>query len=86
MFGFNRKNDPTWKDVSNGMKVFGWETLEMDKKVLIFQKGRQRIVTRKMEGDNWEVEYYFGNVMDDATGITCSRFAKFETMKLGFLK
>jgi hypothetical protein len=83
--GIERK-EPTWEQVASAMKSWGWSTLKIDRNAVIFERGTQKIVTRRTFEDNWKVEYYTGNTMDDMAGITNSLFAKRETMEMGVLK
>lgn len=81
-----KRKEPTWEEVGTAMKSWGWEHSRIDDRMTIFERGRQRIVARKIDGNNWKVEYYSGSVMDDMTGISGSRFAKIETMEMGIIK
>lgn len=60
--------------------------MRFDNRIIVFERGKQKIVVRRMEGNNWEVDYYSGKVMDDTSGIDDSRFAKMETIKMGLFK
>jgi hypothetical protein len=80
------RKEPKWEQVANAMKVWGWSTLKIGNNSVVFEKGVQKIIARRTFEDNWKVEYYFGNNMDDMTGITNSFFAKREAMELGILK
>jgi hypothetical protein len=83
--GFKRK-EPSWEEVGVAMGSWGWKTLRADEKIVIFERGRQRIVARRIEGKKWKVEYYSGSIMDDISGITNTRFAKIEAMEMGIAK
>lgn len=80
------RREPTWEQVATAMKSWGWSALKIDKNSVIFERGVQKIVARRTFEDNWKVEYYTGNIMDDMAGITNSLFAKRETMEMGVLK
>ena len=68
---------PTWKDVVKAAEFYGWFTEHVSKDRVILERGRQRIVARKIPGTNkWKVEYFSGNIMDDTTGTESEFFAK----------
>ena len=80
------RREPSWENIAGAMKSLGWGTLRMEEKLVVFERGNQRIVARNIEKKDWKVEYYSGRIMDDMTGITGSRFAKIETLEMGLLK
>lgn len=81
-----RRKEPSWKNVAEGMKDLGWFPEEVSDRRIVIERGRQRVVARKISGQKWKVEYYSGKIMDDMVGITSSRFAKIEFMEMAITK
>ncbi len=81
-----KRKEPTWKEVGEAMERWGWFMSRVDEKIAIFERGRQKIVARRVGKKNWKVEYYTGKIMDDMAGITNSYLAKREAMEMGVVK
>lgn len=85
--GRNRVKTPSWKKVAKGMEAWGWFTEYIDKDKMIVERGRQRIIARKISNTSkWKVEYFSGRIMDDTTGAESEFFAKRLAAEMAVLK
>lgn len=80
------EKEPSWEELAKAMEIFGWFTERLDKKILILERGNQKIVARKFPDNNWKVEYYEGRRLDDMSGITKREFAKKEVVEMALAK
>lgn len=80
------RKEPSWKDIGDFLTRNGWYTEKIQEDKVIFERGRQKIVAKKVLGDKWKVEYYSGKIMDDMAGITNRKFAKKEVVEMGITK
>lgn len=77
----------SWKKLSKALESYGWFTERFEKNLIIFEKGRQRIVVRRHSSTNkWKIEYYSGRVMDDAVGFQDEYFTKATVAEMSILK
>lgn len=80
------EKEPSWQAIAKSIEVFGWFTERLNKKILVLERGNQRIVARKISGDNWKVEYFEGRRLDDTAGINKGIFAKYEVFEMALAK
>lgn len=78
-----KRKEPTWGEVGKAIENWGWSTIKIDDRAAIFERGRNRIVAKRVLKDKWKLLYYKGSYMDYTTSITGSRFAKIEAMEMG---
>jgi len=76
----------TWKNVSLVGEAAGWFTEKIDRNRVVLERANQRIVARRIVGDNWKVEYYENGRLEDMVGITRSGFAKREMAEMAVIK
>ncbi len=81
------KKSLSWRKIAKGLESWGWFAEEIDKNKVILERGRQRIIARKIPSTGkWKVEYYSGKIMDDATGFHDEDFAKIMASEMAILK
>lgn len=76
----------TWKNVSLIGEAAGWFTERLDKEKVVLERVKQKIVARRIVGDNWKIEYYENGRLQDMVGITKSDFAKREMAEMAVIK
>lgn len=82
-----KRRIPSWEEISEINKRYGWFTQLLSKNRIIFERGRQRIEIKKIPSVNkWKVEYYSGSIMDDTTGLENKKAAKIDAVEMGVLK
>lgn len=69
--------DPTWYEIAEASKMRGWFPQKIQKNLVVLERGRQKIIAKKLPSAKmWKVEYFSGKIMDDTTGADAEYFAK----------
>lgn len=72
-----KRRNPSWEEIGEAGKIYGWFPESIEKKKVVFERGRQKIIAKRIpKTSKWKVEYFSGEIMDDTTGSETENFAK----------
>lgn len=77
---------PSWQVIGNTLEPLGWFLEKKQKKIIVFERGRERIIAHSFMPRKWKVDYFVGKRLLDSTGIHDEGFAKVMVMELGVSK
>lgn len=77
---------PNWVQIGEMLKYRGWLLTEVEKHKIIYQRGNESIVAKKLLGNKWKAEYFVNGKLLDSTGIHSEKFAKILTIEMGAIK
>lgn len=81
-----KKIVPNWEEVGEMLKYRGWSLTEIGKQKVIYRRGNEAIVARKVLGNKWKAEYFSSRRLLDSTGIETEMYAKILAIEMGVNK